>query len=64
MIDAGTRIARFLLQETVGRVYEPLARPDWLPGVLIASALVAFGYGWFIYTGNITTIGASKTRLF
>ncbi len=55
-IDAGTRIARFLLQETAGRVYEPLARPDWLPGALIASALVTFGYGWFIYTGNITTI--------
>ena len=34
----------------------PLARPDWLPGALIASALVTFGYGWFIYTGNITTI--------
>jgi carbon starvation protein len=55
-IDAGTRIARFLLQETAGRVYEPLARPDWLPGALAASALVTFGYGWFIYTGNITTI--------
>jgi carbon starvation protein len=55
-IDAGTRIARFLLQETAGRVYEPLARPDWLPGSLIASALVTLGYGWFIYTGNITTI--------
>ena len=23
---------------------------------LVASALVTFGYGWFIYTGNITTI--------
>ena len=55
-IDAGTRIARFLLQETAGRVYEPLARPDWLPGALLASAIVTFGYGWFIYTGNITTI--------
>src|SRR5205085_2661614 len=31
-IDAGTRIARFLVQETVGRVYKPFARQDWLPG--------------------------------
>jgi carbon starvation protein len=55
-IDAGTRIARFLLQESLGRVYKPFARQDWLPGALIASALVTFGYGWLIYTGSITTI--------
>lgn len=55
-IDAGTRIARFLLQETAGRVYKPLARPDWLPGALLASGIVTAGYGWFISTGNITTI--------
>ncbi|VTT96392.1 carbon starvation protein : Carbon starvation protein CstA OS=uncultured planctomycete GN=HGMM_F09D09C24 PE=4 SV=1: CstA: CstA: DUF4161 [Gemmataceae bacterium] len=55
-IDAGTRIARFLLQETAGRVYKPLARPDWLPGALLASGIVTAGYGWFISTGSITTI--------
>ena len=32
-IDAGTRVARFLLQEFVGRAWKPFARPDWLPGV-------------------------------
>jgi carbon starvation protein len=55
-IDAGTRIGRFLLQETVGRVYEPFARPDWLPGSLIASAVITGGWGWLIYTGSIDTI--------
>jgi carbon starvation protein len=55
-IDAGTRIARFLLQETAGRVYKPLARPDWLPGALLASGVVTFGYGWLISTGSIMTI--------
>ena len=55
-IDAGTRIARFLVQETAGRVYKPFARPDWLPGALIASALVTAGYGWLIWTGSIETI--------
>lgn len=55
-IDAGTRIARFLVQETAGRIYKPFARPDWLPGALIASALVTGGWGWLIYTGSIDTI--------
>ena len=55
-IDAGTRIGRFLLQETVGRVYEPFARPDWLPGSLIASAIITGGWGWLIYTGSVDTI--------
>jgi carbon starvation protein len=55
-IDAGTRIARFLLQETAGRIYKPLARPDWLPGAIIASGLVTVGYGWLVYTGSIGTI--------
>ncbi|HXD86034.1 MAG TPA: carbon starvation protein A [Urbifossiella sp.] len=55
-IDAGTRIARFLLQETAGRVYKPLARPDWLPGAVLASALVTVGWGWMVSTGSILTI--------
>ncbi len=55
-IDAGTRIGRFLLQETAGRVYKPFARPDWLPGALLASALITGGWGWLIYTGSIDTI--------
>ncbi len=55
-IDAGTRIARFILQESAGRLYAPLSRPDWLPGAVAASAIVTFGYGWLIYTGSIDTI--------
>jgi carbon starvation protein len=55
-IDAGTRIGRFLLQETVGRVWEPFARPDWLPGSLIASGLITAGWGLMIHTGSISTI--------
>ena len=39
-LDAGTRIGRFLLQETGGKVYAPFARPDWLPGSVIASAII------------------------
>ncbi len=55
-IDAGTRIGRFLLQETMGRVYAPFARPDWLPGSLIAAAFITGSWGALIYTGSIGTI--------
>ncbi|MGL4422392.1 MAG: carbon starvation CstA family protein [Gemmataceae bacterium] len=55
-IDAGTRIGRFLLQETLGRVIPPFARQDWLPGALFASAVITGSWGWLIYTGSIDTI--------
>jgi carbon starvation protein len=55
-IDAGTRIARFLFQETAGRVYAPFGRPHWLPGALLSSALVTVGWSGLVYTGSIDTI--------
>jgi carbon starvation protein len=55
-IDAGTRIGRFLLQETFGKVYKPFQRTNWLPGNLITSALIVFAWGYFIYTGTVATI--------
>jgi carbon starvation protein len=55
-IDAGTRIGRFLLQETVGRIWAPFARPDWWLGSILASAAITAGWGYLIYTGNISTI--------
>ncbi len=55
-IDAGTRVARFILQELIGKFYKPFARTDWLPGNLIASAIVVFFWGYFIYTGSVSTI--------
>ena len=55
-IDAGTRIARFILQEVFGRVYAPFARKNWLIGNLITSLLVVFAWGYFIYTGSVATI--------
>ncbi|MGV8092874.1 MAG: carbon starvation protein A [Mangrovibacterium sp.] len=55
-IDAGTRIARFVLQEALGKVYKPFGRTDWLPGNLLASGLVVFGWAYFIYSGTVATI--------
>ncbi|MGE5423952.1 MAG: carbon starvation protein A [Syntrophothermus sp.] len=55
-IDAGTRVARFLLQEMLGKFYKPFGRTNWLPGNLLASGLVVFFWGYFIYTGSVSTI--------
>jgi carbon starvation protein len=55
-IDAGTRIARFLLQEALGTVYAPFERTDWLPGALLATAAVTAGWGLLIAAGSISTI--------
>jgi carbon starvation protein len=55
-IDAGTRVGRFLVQEFLGRAYKPFARPDWVPGSIIATTLVVSAWAFFIYTGEINTI--------
>ncbi len=55
-IDTGTRIARFLLQEALGKVYPAFDRTDWLPGAVLSTALVTAGWGGLIWTGSIETI--------
>ncbi len=55
-IDAGTRIARFLVQEFLGRIWKPLGNLDGLWGSLLATGLVVLGWGYFIATGSIDTI--------
>jgi carbon starvation protein len=55
-IDAGTRVARFILQELFGKVYKPFNKTNWLPGNLICSGLVVIFWGYFIYTGSVSTI--------
>ena len=55
-IDTGTRVARFLVQEFLGQFYKPMARQEWLPGAIFSTLLVVFGWGYFIWTGSISTI--------
>jgi carbon starvation protein len=55
-IDAGTRIARFLVQEFLGRLWKPLGNLDWLPASMLATGLVVLGWGYFIFTGSVETI--------
>ncbi len=55
-IDTGTRIARFLLQEVLGKIYKPLDRADWMPGAIFSTALVTLCWGSLIWSGSIETI--------
>ncbi|HKC62800.1 MAG TPA: carbon starvation CstA family protein, partial [Pyrinomonadaceae bacterium] len=55
-IDTGTRVARFLVGEFGGRFYEKFEEPNWLPGSLVTTALVVFGWAAFIWSGSISTI--------
>ena len=55
-IDTGTRVARYVLQEILGKVSKPFADTRWLPGNLVATGLIVFGWGYLIYTGSISTL--------
>ena len=55
-IDAGTRVARFLVGEFLGQAYPPFARHDWLPGAMVSTLLVVSAWAYFIWAGSISTI--------
>ncbi|PSA93702.1 carbon starvation protein CstA [Bacillus atrophaeus] len=57
-IDAGTRVARYLIQDFFGEVYKPLKKTDWLPGSVFASALACLMWGYLLYSGDIGSIWA------
>ncbi len=55
-IDTGTRIARFVMQEFLGKAFPKFERTDWWPGAVLTSALTVVAWGYFIYTGSVATI--------
>ncbi|KIU13295.1 carbon starvation protein CstA [Bacillus subtilis] len=57
-IDAGTRVARYLIQDFFGEVYKPLKKTDWIPGSVFASTLACLMWGYLLYSGDIGSIWA------
>ena len=63
-VDAGTRVARFMLSDALGNLGGPLAKlrnPSWRPGVWICSLVVVAAWGGILLMGVTDPLGGINT---